>query len=98
VTVFTAFAISGCALRTSGFHVSGSASANITVTAAQGLELQVVAAVVVGWSQHLRRVRLDGRGPARCFDDRDSATESVTLAGISEFVKDAIRGLLILSR
>ena len=69
---------------------------NITVTAAQGLELQVVAAVVVGG------VNIFGGSGSMI-----GALLGVTLieilqqsllrwAGVSEFVKDAILGLLIL--
>ena len=69
---------------------------NITVTAGQGLELQVVAAVVVGG------VNIFGGSGSMvgallgAMLIETSPAESVALAGLSEFVKDAILGLLIL--
>jgi rhamnose transport system permease protein len=69
---------------------------NITVTAAQGLELQVVAAVVVGG------VNIFG-GSGSMVGALLGVLLIETLqqsllrwAGLSEFVKDAILGLLIL--
>ncbi len=69
---------------------------NITVTAAQGLELQVVAAVVVGG------VNIFG-GSGSMIGALLGVLMIETLqqsllrwAGVSEFVKDAILGLLIL--
>jgi rhamnose transport system permease protein len=93
--VFTAFAISGALSGLAGFMFLVRFG-NITVTAAQGLELQVVAAVVVGG------VNIFGGSGTMI-----GALMGVLLieilqqsllrwAGVSEFVKDAILGLLIL--
>ena len=93
--VFTAFAISGLLSGLAGFMFLVRFG-NITVTAAQGLELQVVAAVVVGG------VNIFGGSGSMI-----GALLGVLLieilqqsllrwAGVSEFVKDAILGLLIL--
>lgn len=93
--VFTAFAICGMLAGLAGFMFLVRFG-NITVTAAQGLELQVVAAVVVGG------VNIFGGSGSMI-----GALLGVVLievlqqsllrwAGISEFVKDAILGLLIL--
>jgi rhamnose transport system permease protein len=93
--IFTAFAISGMLSGLAGFLFLVRFG-NITVTAAQGLELQVVAAVVVGG------VNIFG-GSGSMF----GALLGVLLIeilqqsllrwqGVSEFVKDAILGLLIL--
>lgn len=93
--VFTAFVISGTLSGLAGFMFLVRFG-NITVTAAQGLELQVVAAVVVGG------VNIFGGSGSMI-----GALLGVLLieilqqsllrwAGISEFVKDAILGLLIL--
>ena len=93
--VFTAFVISGTLSGLAGFMFLVRFG-NITVTAAQGLELQVVAAVVVGG------VAIFGGSGSMI-----GALLGVLLieilqqsllrwAGISEFVKDAILGLLIL--
>ena len=93
--VFTAFAISGALSGLAGFMFLVRFG-NITVTAAQGLELQVVAAVVVGG------VNIFG-GSGSMFGALLGVLMIETLqqsllrwAGISEFVKDAILGLLIL--
>lgn len=93
--VFTAFALSGALSGLAGFMFLVRFG-NITVTAAQGLELQVVAAVVVGG------VAIFGGSGSMI-----GAFMGVLLieimqqsllrwAGVSEFVKDAILGLLIL--
>ena len=93
--VFTAFAICGALSGLAGFMFLVRFG-NITVTAAQGLELQVVAAVVVGG------VNIFGGSGSMI-----GALLGVLLieilqqsllrwAGVSEFVKDAILGLLIL--
>lgn len=93
--VFTAFVICGGLSGLAGFMFLVRFG-NITVTAAQGLELQVVAAVVVGG------VNIFGGSGSMI-----GALLGVMLieilqqsllrwAGISEFVKDAILGLLIL--
>jgi rhamnose transport system permease protein len=93
--VFTAFAVSGALSGLAGFLFL-IRFGNITVTAAQGLELQVVAAVVVGG------VNIFGGSGSMV-----GALLGVLLieilqqsllrwAGISEFAKDAILGLLIL--
>lgn len=69
---------------------------NITVTAAQGLELQVVAAVVVGG------VNIFGGSGSMIgafmgvFLIEVLQTSLLRWAGISEFIKDAILGFLIL--
>ena len=93
--VFTAFAISGALSGLAGFMFLVRFG-NITVTAAQGLELQVVAAVVVGG------VNIFG-GSGSMVGALLGVLMIETLqqsllrwAGISEFVKDAILGLLIL--
>jgi len=93
--VFTAFALCGALSGLAGFMFLVRFG-NITVTAAQGLELQVVAAVVVGG------VNIFGGSGSMI-----GALLGVLLievmqqsllrwAGVSEFVKDAILGLLIL--
>lgn len=93
--VFTAFTICGGLSGLAGFMYLVRFG-NITVTAAQGLELQVVAAVVVGG------VNIFGGSGSMI-----GALMGVSLieilqqsllrwAGVSEFVKDAILGLLIL--
>ncbi|MFN8592175.1 MAG: ABC transporter permease [Thermomicrobiales bacterium] len=93
--IFTAYAICGALAGLAGFMFLVRFG-NITVTAAQGLELQVVAAVVVGG------VNIFG-GSGSMF----GALLGVFLievlqqsllrwAGVSEFAKDAILGLLIL--
>ena len=93
--VFTVFAICGMLSGLAGFMFL-IRFGNITVTAAQGLELQVVAAVVVGG------VNIFGGSGSMI-----GALLGVTLievlqqsllrwAGVSEFAKDAILGLLIL--
>jgi rhamnose transport system permease protein len=94
-TVFTAFTICGALSGLAGFMFLVRFG-NITVTAAQGLELQVVAAVVVGG------VNIFG-GSGSMFGALLGVLMIETLqqsllrwAGISEFVKDAILGLLIL--
>ena len=94
-TVFTAFAICGALSGLAGFMFLVRFG-NITVTAAQGLELQVVAAVVVGG------VNIFG-GSGSMIGALLGVLLIETLqqsllrwAGISEFVKDAILGLLIL--
>jgi rhamnose transport system permease protein len=94
-TVCTAFAICGALSGLAGFMFLVRFG-NITVTAAQGLELQVVAAVVVGG------VNIFG-GSGSMFGALLGVLLIETLqqsllrwAGLSEFVKDAILGLLIL--
>ena len=93
--VFTAFALCGALSGLAGFMFLVRFG-NITVTAAQGLELQVVAAVVVGG------VNIFGGSGSMI-----GAFLGVLLieilqqsllrwSGVSEFVKDAILGLLIL--
>jgi rhamnose transport system permease protein len=93
--VFTAFALSGMLSGLAGFMFLVRFG-NITVTAGQGLELQSVAAVVVGG------VNIFG-GSGSMF----GAALGVLLieilqqsllrwVGVSEFAKDAILGLLIL--
>ena len=93
--VFTAFTICGALSGLAGFMFLVRFG-NITVTAAQGLELQVVAAVVVGG------VNIFG-GSGSMVGALLGVLMIETLqqsllrwAGISEFVKDAILGLLIL--
>ncbi len=93
--VFTAFTICGALSGLAGFMFLVRFG-NITVTAAQGLELQVVAAVVVGG------VNIFG-GSGSMIGALLGVLMIETLqqsllrwAGISEFVKDAILGLLIL--
>ncbi|MGI8476932.1 MAG: ABC transporter permease [Thermomicrobiales bacterium] len=94
-TVFAAFALSGTLSGLAGFLFLVRFG-NITVTAAQGLELQVVAAVVVGG------VNIFGGSGSMI-----GALLGVLLIeilqqsllrwqGVSEFLKDAILGLLIL--
>lgn len=94
-TVFTAFGICGALSGLAGF-IFLVRFGNITVTAAQGLELQVVAAVVVGG------VNIFG-GSGSVIGALLGVLMIETLqqsllrwAGLSEFVKDAILGLLIL--
>jgi rhamnose transport system permease protein len=93
--VFTAFTLCGGLSGLAGFMFL-IRFGNITVTAAQGLELQIVAAVVVGG------VNIFGGSGSMI-----GALLGVLLieilqqsllrwAGVSEFVKDAILGLLIL--
>jgi rhamnose transport system permease protein len=93
--VFTAFVICGTLAGLAGFMFLVRFG-NITVTAAQGLELQVVAAVVVGG------VNIFG-GSGSMIGALLGVLMIEVLqqsllrwAGISEFVKDAILGLLIL--
>lgn len=93
--VFTAFVICGGLAGLAGFMFLVRFG-NITVTAAQGLELQVVAAVVVGG------VNIFG-GSGSMIGALLGVLMIEVLqqsllrwAGISEFVKDAILGLLIL--
>jgi rhamnose transport system permease protein len=93
--VFTAFTICGMLAGLAGFMFLVRFG-NITVTAAQGLELQVVAAVVVGG------VNIFG-GSGSMIGALLGVLLIETLqqsllrwAGVSEFVKDAILGLLIL--
>jgi rhamnose transport system permease protein len=93
--VFTAFALSGTLSGLAGFMFL-IRFGNITVTAAQGLELQVVAAVVVGG------VNIFG-GSGSMIGALLGVLMIEVLqqsllrwAGISEFVKDALLGLLIL--
>jgi rhamnose transport system permease protein len=93
--VFTAFALSGMLSGLAGFMFL-IRFGNITVTAAQGLELQVVAAVVVGG------VNIFG-GSGSMIGALLGVLMIEVLqqsllrwAGISEFVKDALLGLLIL--
>jgi rhamnose transport system permease protein len=93
--VFTAFVISGTLSGLAGFMFLVRFG-NITVTAAQGLELQVVAAVVVGG------VAIFG-GSGSMIGALLGVLLIETMqqsllrwAGVSEFVKDAIVGLLIL--
>ena len=93
--VFTAFVICGTLSGLAGFMFLVRFG-NITVTAAQGLELQVVAAVVVGG------VNIFG-GSGSMIGALLGVLLIETLqqsllrwAGVSEFVKDAILGLLIL--
>lgn len=93
--VFLAYSICGTLSGLAGFMFLVRFG-NITVTAGQGLELQVVAAVVVGGVSILG-------GSGTMF----GAMMGVTLieilqqsllrwAGVSEFVKDALLGLMIL--
>lgn len=93
--VFTAFVICGALAGLGGFMFLVRFG-NITVTAAQGLELQVVAAVVVGG------VNIFG-GSGSMIGALLGVLLIETLqqsllrwAGVSEFVKDALLGLLIL--
>ena len=93
--VFLAFTISGMLAGLAGFMFL-IRFGNITVTAAQGLELQVVAAVVVGG------VNIFG-GSGSMIGALLGVLMIEVLqqsllrwAGISEFIKDAILGLLIL--
>lgn len=93
--VFCAFVISGGLAGLGGFMYLVRFG-NITVTAAQGLELQVVAAVVVGGVSILG-------GQGTMFGVLLGVVLIEVLqqsllrwSGLSEFVKDAILGLLIL--
>ena len=93
--ILTAFAISGTLAGLGGFMYLVRFG-NVTVYAAQGLELQVVAAVVVGG------VNIFG-GSGSMMGAFVGVLLIETLqqsllrwAGVSEFVKDAILGLLIL--
>jgi rhamnose transport system permease protein len=93
--IMTAFALCGLLSGLAGFMFLVRFG-NITVTAAQGLELQVVAAVVVGG------VNIFG-GSGSMIGAMLGVLMIEILqqsllrwAGISEFVKDAILGLLIL--
>ena len=93
--VFTAFTICGALAGLAGFMFLVRFG-NITVTAAQGLELQVVAAVVVGG------VNIFG-GSGSMIGALLGVLMIEVLqqsllrwAGVSEFIKDAILGLLIL--
>jgi rhamnose transport system permease protein len=94
--VLVAFVICGTLAGLAGFMFLVRFG-NITVTAAQGLELQVVAAVVVGG------VNIFG-GSGSMIGALLGVLMIETLqqsllrwAGVSEFVKDAILGLLILA-
>jgi rhamnose transport system permease protein len=93
--VFTAFALCGVLSGLAGFMFLVRFG-NITVTAAQGLELQVVAAVVVGG------VNIFGGSGSMIgallgvFLIEILQQSLLRWAGVSEFVKDAILGLLIL--
>jgi rhamnose transport system permease protein len=93
--IFTAFALSGTLSGLAGFMFLVRFG-NITVTAAQGLELQVVAAVVVGG------VNIFGGSGTMIGALLGVLTIEILQqsllrwAGVSEFVKDAILGLMIL--
>ena len=93
--VFTAFAVCGALSGLAGFLFLVRFG-NITVTAAQGLELQVIAAVVVGG------VNIFGGSGSMVgalmgvLLIEILQTSLLRWAGVSEFVKDAILGLLIL--
>lgn len=93
--VFMAFVICGTLAGLAGFMFLVRFG-NITVTAAQGLELQVVAAVVVGG------VNIFGGSGSMIGALLGVALIEILQqsllrwAGVSEFVKDAILGLLIL--
>ena len=70
---------------------------NITVAAGQGLELQVVAAVVVGGVNIFGGVGSIGRRAARRPPDRPPVAEPHPAGWASaEFLRDALLGLLIL--
>jgi rhamnose transport system permease protein len=93
--VFTAFVLSGALAGLAGFMFLARFG-NITVVAGQGLELQVVAAVVVGG------VNIFG-GTGSMVGAVLGATmidllqnSLIRWLGISEFVRDAVLGLLIL--
>lgn len=93
--VFLAFVISGGLAGLGGFLYL-IRFGNITVTAAQGLELQVIAAVVVGGVSIL-----GGQGTMfgvflGVLLIEVLQQSLLRWAGLSEFVKDAILGLLIL--
>lgn len=93
--VFLAYALCGALSGLGGF-VYLVRFGNITVTAAQGLELQVIAAVVVGG------VAIFGGSGSMIGAFLGVAMIEILQqsllrwAGVSEFVKDAILGLLIL--
>lgn len=93
--VFLAYALCGALSGLAGF-VYLVRFGNITVTAAQGLELQVIAAVVVGG------VAIFGGSGSMIGAFLGVALIEILQqsllrwAGVSEFVKDAILGLLIL--
>ncbi len=93
--VFTAFVLSGALSGLAGFLFLVRFG-SITVTAAQGLELQVVAAVVVGG------VNIFGGSGSMIgalmgvFLIEILQQSLLRWAGISEFARDAILGLLIL--
>jgi rhamnose transport system permease protein len=93
--VFGAFVLSGALAGLAGFMVLARFG-NITVTAGQGLELQAVAAVVVGG------VNIFG-GAGSIIGAVLGATlidllqqSLIRWIGVSEFLRDAILGLLIL--
>jgi rhamnose transport system permease protein len=92
--VFTAFVLSGALSGLAGF-MTLARFGNITVVAAQGLELQSVAAVVVGG------VNIFG-GSGTIFGAMlggvmiGTLEQSLFRLGISEFWRDAVLGLLIL--
>jgi rhamnose transport system permease protein len=93
--VFTAFILSGALAGLAGFMFLARFG-NITVVAGQGLELQVVAAVVVGG------VNIFG-GTGSMVGAVLGATmidllqnSLIRWLGVSEFVRDAVLGLLIL--
>jgi rhamnose transport system permease protein len=92
--IFTAFVISGALSGLAGF-MTLARFGNITVEAGRGLELQVVAAVVVGG------VNIFG-GSGTIFGAMlggvmiGTLEQSLFRLGISEFWRDAILGLLIL--
>ena len=69
---------------------------NITVEAGRGLELQVVAAVVVGGVNIFGGSRHDDRRAARRRPDRHRSSRACSACEISEFWRDALLGLLIL--
>jgi rhamnose transport system permease protein len=93
--VFLAYSLCGALSGLAGF-VYLVRFGNITVTAAQGLELQVIAAVVVGG------VAIFGGSGSMVGAFLGVALIEILQqsllrwAGVSEFVKDAILGLLIL--
>jgi rhamnose transport system permease protein len=93
--VFTAFVLSGALAGVAGFMFLARFG-NITVVAGQGLELQVVAAVVVGGVNIFGGVGsvIGALLGATLIDLLQQSL--IRWLGVSEFLRDAILGLLIL--
>ena len=93
--VFAAFALSGALSGLAGFMFLARFG-NITVTAGQGLELQVVAAVVVGGVNIFGGVGSIIGAFLGAMLIELLQQSLIRWAEVSEFVRDAILGLLIL--